>query len=126
MATKDSGMSREEKIFMVQCLLQDIRSNWMDDVEDRAEMAKDLCEELGEEEFLTLASECAEFLTMDPVSRDGRYFREEFPYGYENMDKLHNLSHTLADKSDEFKKLADLYITCPECRFEDAEERDLE
>ncbi len=115
-------MSREETIYMIQCLLQDIRGNWGEKVEERAELAKDLCEELGEEDFLTLASECAEFLAMESCDRDGRYFRAEFPYGYENMDKLHGLPHTLADKSDEFKGLAEVYITYPEYRFDDVEE----
>lgn len=115
-------MSREETIYMIQCLLQDIRGNWGEKVEERAELAKDLCEELGEKDFLTLASECAEFLAMESCDRDGRYFRAEFPYGYENMDKLHGLSHTLADKSNEFKRLAEVYITCPEYHFEDMEE----
>lgn len=113
-------MSREEQIYLIQCILEDVRGNWAFQVEERVEFAKDLCEELGDKDFITLAGECAEFLSME--DKDGRFFRADFPYGYQDMDKLHNLPHTLADKSDEFKGLADVYITYPEYRFDDVEE----
>ena len=129
MARKDFKlMNREEKIFLVQCLLADICENWREcfSVEGPVALATFLCDEIGGEEFSTLASKCTEFLAMDPVDRDGCCFQTEFPYGYENMDKLHNLSHTLADKSDEFKSMADFYIIYPEHRFEDMKERERE
>lgn len=110
-------MSEKEKIFLIQCLLYDIRLNWSTSVKRRAELAKKLCLEIGSDDFLTLAKECDTFLSYDNI--DGRFFRYEFPNGYENMDNLHGLSHTLQDKSDEFNGYATEYLTCIEHIFND-------
>ena len=39
------------------------------------------------------------------------------------MDELHNLKSTYMDKSDEFKFVAEEYLTYPDNRFDDWEEK---
>lgn len=56
-------MSEKEKIYLIQCLLYDIRLNWSTCVKRRAELAKKLCLEIGSDDFLTLAKECDTFLS---------------------------------------------------------------
>lgn len=109
-------MENKEKIYLIQCLLEDIRGNWAEKVEERTKLAKKLCLEVGGD-FCKLACECDEFLSHEYI--DGRFFRTPFPYGYEDMDVLHKLPHTLSDKSDEFKQYVEEYITYPKYRFED-------
>lgn len=124
-------MNAKEKILLVQLLLIDIRCNWGwendNDVCSRAVKARDLCEELAselvDENFAILASCCNEYIANYFEDGDGRYFRDAFPYGYENMDILHGLEHTYTDKSDEFKMIANEYITYPDSRFDDWEDR---
>lgn len=113
-------MDKKEKIYLIQCLLEDVRGNWADPIKSRVWKAKELCKELGEE-FLDLANSCDYFIKYfdNGECLDGRFFRKDFPYGYIGMDDLHGLSHTLNDKSDEFKKYVDKLITYPEYRFKD-------
>ncbi len=115
-------MTDKEKIFLIQCLLEDIRCNWGWDVQSRVRRAKELCDELGGE-FETLSDECTSFLKLfEDGDTDGRYFRSKFPYGYEDMDKLHKLPHTFKDKSKAFQYDAEYFLTYPEYRFDDWEE----
>jgi len=109
-------MNREEKILMIQCLLHDVRLDFSDKVNRRVEFAINLCNELGDD-FLILAGECKDFLEDDFT--DGRYFRDDFPYGYLNMEKLHGLTQTYNDKSSEFKKYVDRLVTCKDMLFDD-------
>ena len=113
-------MDKNEKIYLIQCLLEDVRGNWADPIEPRVGKAKELCEELGGE-FDILAGKCGWFLENFDGWIDGRYFRTEFPYGYNGMDALHNCPHTLNDKSREFREYANELITYPEYRFNDVE-----
>lgn len=122
-------MNTKEKILLVQLLLQDIRGNWgwerTGSIGSRAEVAKDLCEQIASEiddrDYMTLASSCDKYIksSKDWGDWDGRWFRETFPNGYENMDSLHGLDPTYMDKSNEFKILAKSYLTYPEYRFDD-------
>lgn len=123
-------MHIKEKIFLIQMLLEDIRGNWgysfgIATAEERAEKAKELCEEvakeLNDECYLTLADTCSQYIKACD-DYDGRYFRDDFPYGYINMDSLHGLTHTYHDKSEEFKGVATSFLTHPECRFNDWED----
>lgn len=109
-------MTEDEKIFLIECLLRDVRGNWAYSVPKRVNKAIELCEELGGE-FLELATHCEEFLDMDYI--DGRYFRDDFPHGYYEMDKLYSVSRNLQDKSGEFQNLVSKLITYPEYLFED-------
>ena len=118
-------MNVKEKILLVQLLLEDIRGNWGFYVEHRALEAKSLCEEIASElndnNYMELANSCDSYIqsSYECGNWDGRYFRSSFPKGYINMDSLHKLSHTYADKSDEFKDIAREYLTYPEYAFDD-------
>ena len=109
-------MTRNEKILLIELLLWDVRLNFADNVSPRVKFAKTLCMELGGD-FEILAKDCDEFLADS--SCDGRYFRDDFPHGYENMETLHGLSHSFKDKSSEFQKYVKTYITCPNYVFSD-------
>lgn len=124
-------MNVKEKILLIELLLRDIRGNWGWEKDkgvcNRAIEARDLCEELAYElndgRYLTLANCCNEYITYYFEDGDGRYFRDIFPNGYEEMDILHGLKYTYMDKSDEFKSIAETYLTYPKYMFEDWEER---
>ena len=126
-------MNVNEKILFVQLLLEDIRGSWDEEpvgrnAEDRALKAKSLCEEIAKEtnndECLILADYCSLYINSSRRwdDWDGRIFRQPFPMGYENMDKLHGLKHTYKNKSDEFQSESEEYLTHPELRFNDWEE----
>lgn len=121
-------MNIKEKILLVQLFLEDIRGNWgwentRGEFCGRAIKARELCdviaEESGNDDYHILGTRCNAYIASYFCDGDGRYFREEFPYGYENMESLHGLKQTFLDKSEEFKALAKQYLTHPECRFED-------
>jgi hypothetical protein len=125
-------MNVKEKILLVQLLLEDIRGNWGcgwtgKDALERAVKARDLCEEiaseLNDDNYLTLADSCNGYIRYYYEDGDGRWFRAEFPHGYENMNVLHGLESTYMDKSDEFKSVAEEYLTYPDNRFDDWEDR---
>lgn len=127
-------MNVKEKILLVQLLLEDIRGNWGyafngANAEDRALKAKSLCKEIAAElddnDYMTLANTCDSYIksSYEWGDWDGRYFRAAFPNGYGNMDELHGLSSTYKDKSDDFKFVAKEYLTYPEYRFDDWENR---
>lgn len=109
-------MSREENIYLIECLLRDVRGNWAGNVESRVNKAKELCEELGGD-FLNLAERCERFLVCKNI--DGRFFRDEFPQGYQGLDNFHYLTANLKDKSQEFQDIAEELITYPEYLFDD-------
>ena len=118
-------MTQNEKIFLIQVLLLDVRGNWSDPIEPRVSKAKELCEEIGGFDFLTLASECEWFLKYFDGWIDGRHFREDFPYGYKGMNRLHGLPRTFNDKSDEFKACVKELVTYPYLRFKDIKEDEI-
>lgn len=123
-------MNTKEKILLVQLLLEDIRGNWGHGVygrnaEDRALKAGSLCKEIAKEtnndEYLILSDFCETYIksSKDWGDWDGRFFRQPFPMGYENMEKLHNLKPTIKNKSNDFQSVAKEYMTNPEFRFTD-------
>lgn len=127
-------MNAKEKILLVQLLLEDIRGNWGGggygrNAEDRALKAKTLCEEIAKEtnndEYLILADNCDVYISSSKKwgDWDGRFFRQQFPMGYDNMDELHNLKPTFMDKSEEFQSVSDEYLTNPDVRFDDWADR---
>lgn len=107
-------MSRDEMIYAVYCLLYDIRLNWSEKVKERVELAIKICHRLGGE-FNILAEECKKFGNGKFV--DGRFFRADFPYGYYGIEKLHNCSNDINDRSIDFNMFVDEYITCPDFIF---------
>lgn len=123
-------MDIQEKILLVQLLLKDIRLNWGWEKRDRAAKAKELCEEINQKlnslSFHNLAKTCEEYICCEEDGcNDGRFFRAEFPDGYEGMDHLHGLTHTFADKSYNFKITAEEYLTYPEYLFDDWYKEDM-
>lgn len=110
-------MDKNEKMLLLDLLLQDIRGNWGWENKSRTSLALTLAEELGLNEHINKIND---YLNLE--YKDGRYFRTDFKYGgYEGMSSYHNLEYTYHDKSEEFKKLADGYLTYPDYRFTDFE-----
>lgn len=123
-------MTTNEKILLVQLILEDIKNNWSSgwfghDVEERAAKAKSLCEEiakeLGDNQYLRLAKSCTNYINIGRQEYDwnGSFFEQPFPKGFENMDELHKLPHTYKDKSEEFQLVAEEYLIYPEDSFKD-------
>ena len=123
-----NGMTRNETIRLIEVLLRDIRGNSSCYVYRRVKLAEKLCLSLENEDFKTLADKCNSFATREHTdSCDGRYFRAEFPYGYEEMEKLYDPDFnwkTFKDKSEEFKNYVLEYVTIPSSQFEDFPEKD--
>lgn len=112
-------MSKEEKLLLLQLILEDIRGNWGWDLDIRVDEAETLATELGLEPHIDAISGFREH--MEEGWADGRYFRMSYKNGgYIDMDKLHNLEPTIIDKSNEFKERATV-LTHPDFRFEDWE-----
>jgi hypothetical protein len=125
-------MDIKEKILLIDCLLRDIRGDWSSRLKLRARLAESLCKEIykkyNEEssddahralttQFFTLGNRCHDFI--DCHYDDGRYFREEFPYGYEGLDKFHGFTNSFKERSDEFKWYAYRFLNNPNQRFVD-------
>lgn len=121
-------MNIKEKILLVQLFLKDIRGNWGGNAEERALKAKSLCEEIANEssdnEYLILADNCDVYISSSKRwdDWDGRFFRQPFPMGYENMEVLHGLKSTYKDKTQEFKLVVEKYLTIPNLLFDDLAE----
>jgi len=111
-------MSKEEKILLVQLLLEDIRSNWGWENNNRREFALCLAKELNDVQGMDILAYSIESYEHGD---DGRYFRDIYPHGYEGMSSLHGLEKTFNDKSDKFKSVALDYLTYPEYSFSDYE-----
>ena len=111
-------MNVNEKVYLIELLLKDIRGNWGWENGNRIGLAVKLCGELTEsvENIKELQSTIVNY-----NGEDGRYFRQAYPQGYENMGELYKTSKTYNDKSDEFKKLVKGYITYPDYIFEDVD-----
>ena len=121
-------MTRNETIRLIEVLLRDLRGSWRCYNTRRARLAEYLCRSLNEDSFNTLADRCRSFYQInDTDSCDGRYFRAEFPYGYEEMEKLYDEDFdrsTLEDKSDEFKAYVKEYVVYPSTEFDDFPEEE--
>lgn len=100
-------MDVNEKILLIQCILMDIRCDWRSNLKNRTSLALNTINEVievkGMKELKFRVEEFIEAIDKR-LEVDGRVFRNEYPLGYENMDKIHNLSRTYSDKSEEFKK----------------------
>ena len=109
-------MTTSEKIYLVEVLLEDLRNNWAYRVSSRMDLAYRLCGELVDKDdrFLQLG----ETIRLWDRS-DGRYFRDDFPNGYENMYELHKLDRNLKNKSIDFQNYVAMFVTYPEYRFAD-------
>lgn len=120
-------MDTKEKILLVQLLLEDIGYDCEHNADGRALKAKSLCEELAIEsrndDFTLLADFCDTYVRSSKRwgDWDGRFFRQSFPMGYNNMDKLHGLKHTYKNRSDDFKSIVNEFMTSLEYIFADLE-----
>lgn len=108
-------MGDKEKIYLLQLLLEDIRGNWGWEIHPRIPFARQLAKELNLQAHVKRID--------DYDFSDGRHFRTYYHNGgYEGMDDMHGLHPTIRDKSDEFKKLVEDYITFPDSKFDDWDE----
>ena len=115
-------MTEKEKMFLVYCLLYDIRLDWNSEQKNisRAELASNLCMELGGD-FIDLKFTIDTYLQelYNGKSVDGRIFRDGFPKGYCGMDKLYpEITNKLTDKSTEFQEFVKKYIYNPQYIFQ--------
>lgn len=116
-------MNREEKILLLQLILEDIRGNWGWELWERVSKAKELAEELELEKHIEHINEFRDIYNYCGT-RDGRHFRTDCENGgYIGMDRLYNLNKTIKDKSDKFKLEVSI-LTYPEYRFDDWEDYD--
>jgi hypothetical protein len=112
-------MTKEEKILLLQLILEDIRGSWVEDIEDRAEAAKKLAEELGYPHMVESIDRFKRYI--EEGETDGRHFRCDFVKygGYIGMEKLHGLEKTLEGKSKDFQWECYQELVFPEFRLED-------
>lgn len=108
---------REEKILLLQLILEDIRGNWGWNLEERVDMAFDLASELGLEQHIRYIDIYKELCSEG--DDDGRFFRTAYEYGgYVGMEELHGLEPTIQDKSNWFKNQV-FILTYPRYRLDD-------
>lgn len=111
-------MNREEKILLLQLILEDIRGNWGWDLGKRTLKAGELAKELDLKEHISNINLFKTYILDGDV--DGRYFRDSYKSGgYEGMEELHGLDREIEGKSEEFLKEFEEYMTYPEYRMED-------
>ena len=109
-------MDKNEKVLLLQLILEDIRGNWGWDLEGRVEKALDLAIELKLTPHIEAIKEFLE--DMKTGDEDGRVFRGDYKWGgYLNMEELHELSPSILDKSKSFQINAENILTYPEHRF---------
>ena len=125
---EDLIMNVKEKILLVELLLRDVRGNWGWENNkgfcSRVEKARELCDEIADElkddNYTILSGTCSQYISYaEDGDCDGRFFRAEFPEGYENMGELHGLNFNYMEKSNDFKSVAKAYLTYPEYAFDD-------
>ena len=117
-------MNSKEKILALQLILEDIRGNWGWNLQERVDVALELATELSKEYpiYEQMIDTINEYkVDCSNGDNDGKFFREKFPYGYEGMNREHNLKRTYVDKSNEFKSLISC-LTYPEQLFSDSKE----
>ena len=111
-------MDKNEKLLLLQLILEDIRGNWGWNLEDRIEMTLDLAIEMKLKTHIIAIKEFLE--DMKTGDEDGRTFRLDYRWGgYLNMEELHGLNPTILDKSKDFQINAEKILTYPHYRFTD-------
>jgi len=111
-------MDKNEKVLLLQLILEDIRSNWGWQLEERVEKALDLAIELRLNPHIEAIK--AFLGDMKTGNEDGRVFRGSYKWGgYLNMGELHQLSPSILDKSKSFQINAENILTFPKNRFTD-------
>jgi len=119
--TSSAELTDNEKLFLLDCILQDIRGNWGWELEPRVEKALELAEELNLPRFVSRIEQFKKNW-HEEGDNDGRYFRIGHECGgYEGMSELHGLTYTISDKSSLFQKEAQAVLTYSEYWFDDWE-----
>jgi hypothetical protein len=106
-------MEQDEKILLLQLILEDIRGNWAFEMADRRAEALMLSRDLrdaGVKDMGKLSLHIEDYVTGE----DGRYFRMDYPNGYRGMEKLHGLTRIAEERSKEFLIQVLRVLTCPE------------
>ena len=115
-------MNINEKLLAIEIIFRDICSDWRKDHKllERLEIAEKLvqdiindsdCKDELKYQLSITANEIDMFkYDIEQGAYDGRVFCDIFPNGFEEMDKLHNLSYTYYDKSEEFKNIVDCIL----------------
>ena len=112
-------MTENEKILLLQIILEDIRGDWGLNLWDRVNKAKKLAKELKLRIHIDRIEEF-ESHSVGYGHVDGRHFRCSYDFGgYQDMGILHGLDKTYKDKSDEFKIEALEILNSPEYIFND-------
>lgn len=110
-------MNKNEKILLLQKVMEDIRGDWGSNLSDRIEDAINLAEELDFPKTIKLLCEYKEY--VEDGDNDGRFLRCHYEDGgYIGLTSLHGLPNTIIDKSDKFKSSLDM-LNNPECHFDD-------
>lgn len=112
-------MNKQEKIFLLDRILHDIRGDWSEfsDLEGRVRKARELAVELelyAHVERIDMYNK-ERYETGD---NDGRAFRAHYTYGgYEGMNVLHGMDYNIDGKSEEL--IREIYRICsrPEMMF---------
>lgn len=113
-------MSDNEKMLLLQLILEDIRGNWAWNVEPRLTYALHLAQALKLPEHVTSIE--AAIRWQHDGEFDGRCFRMAWDHGgYEDGEKVHGLTPTILQRSNAFQKAASAILTYPENRFDDWE-----
>ena len=114
---EDTTLDPQEKVYLIELLLKDIRNDWATNPVPRAMLAEKLCKEIGTDDFLKLSKICHEYIVMNEGNtedyEDGRYFRDDFPDGYYGLVNFYSLTNCYNDKSEEFKHYVDNFIVHP-------------
>lgn len=113
-------MNDDEKLLLLQLILEDIRGNWGHENVDaeRQPYALKLAKELS---HIPGMPELTKTIEWYYTGEDGRCFRGDYPHGYYNMESLHNLPKAIVGRSKEFQINSIKYLTYPDARFEDFE-----
>lgn len=118
---KQPTMDRNEKLLLLQLILEDIRGNWGWDVEPRLAYALKLAQELALPEHVSRIE--AAMAHQQEGELDGRLFRCQWSWGgYEDGEQIHGLPSTIGNRSRDFQKAALGILTYPFYRFDDWEE----
>lgn len=113
------GMSHEEKLLLLQLLMLDMRGSFPSGWEDprlvrAAELSVELCLSKHQHRISTIEEDSG---------FDGRHFRTSVDNGgYEGMDSLHGLQHSVNDKSPCFERNCRILLNYPESRLSDWKE----
>lgn len=111
-------MNNNEKLFLLEHILRDIRGNWGWGLKERVDRALQLADELKLQTHID--SICQYITDCKEGDNDGRFFRMSYKSGgYEGMGLLHGLDNNKNNKSGELIQEINRILTYPENVFKD-------